>query len=318
MTIESGLPWSPEQWASIQSLIQETARTTRVAASFLPLVGPLPRGQAYVPAQRLTAEDPTPGPFAPEKYLNVDDHETLPLVSITSPVYLKVNEAEDPSTDAARQMFARTAQVLARLEDAIIFNGLNPGQQLDFYDEPIRAQPPIYFIRGGENQEFEGIIKSPDPSYVPVGNSQQDLVNAVSDAVLQLEDKGHYGPFACVLGQALFLRAQPEKLADAPPLDRISPFLGGGPFLRSSVIDDHHGAVVALGSAPVDLVVGSDLSATFIQLTQEPRYVVAVSETIRLRIKDGLPIRVLGEELVPKQPPAPNQPPVRGRLGRRS
>jgi uncharacterized linocin/CFP29 family protein len=250
----------------------------------------------------LTVEFLAPDPFEPTNYLNVDDHQTLPLVTITSPVYLKINEAEDPSFEAARQMFARTAQVLGRLEDAIIFNGLNRGQQLDFYDKPIRAEPPVYFIRGGEDQEFEGIIKSPKPSYVPVGNRQQDLVDAVSNAVLQLENEGHYGPFACVLGQALFMRAQPQRLADAPPLDRISPFLGGGPFLRSSVIDDHHGAVIALGSAPVDLVVGSDLSATFIQLTQEPRYAMSVSETIRLRIKDGLPIRVLGDPLPNPRP----------------
>jgi uncharacterized linocin/CFP29 family protein len=293
VTIDSGLPWSPEQWASIQSLIQETARTTRVAASFLPLVGPLPPGQAYVPAQRLTVDGPARGRFGPKKYLNVDDHQTEPLVTITSPVYLKVNEAEDPSTDAAREMFVQTAQVLARLEDAIIFNGLGDdlgrGRREDYDGDPIRAAPPIYSIWGGANQRFEGIIKGRRRGRIKtrVGGSGQKLVRAVSNAVMDLEDSGHLGPFACVLGQELFLQAQPRQLFDAAPIDRISPFLSGGPFLRSSAIDSHHGAVIALGAAPVDLVVGSDLSAKFIQLSEEPRYVVAVSETIRLRIKDG-------------------------------
>jgi uncharacterized linocin/CFP29 family protein len=294
VTIESGLPWSPEQWASIQSLIQETARRTRVAASFLPLVGPLPPGQAYVPAQRMTVKGPPRGPFAVRNHLNVDDHQTLPLVTITSPVYLKVNEAEDPSADVARQMFAQTTQVLARLEDAIIFNGLGtefknqPGRRDDFDGRSIRANPLIYSIWGGENVQFEGIIKGPDRGRIEilVGPFGQGVVNAVSEAVMKLEDSGYYGPFACVLGQDLFLQAQPTRLYAAAPSDRISPFLSGGPFLRSSAIDPDRGAVIALGAAAVDLVVGSDLSAKFIQLSEEPRYVVAVSETVRLRIKD--------------------------------
>ena len=44
------LPWTDEQWAMMQRIVQEGARKARVASSFLPLMGPLPDGQASVPA----------------------------------------------------------------------------------------------------------------------------------------------------------------------------------------------------------------------------------------------------------------------------
>jgi hypothetical protein len=70
------LPWTDEQWATVQRTVQESARKARVAGSFLPLVGPLPDGQASVPAlpmsqrtlERYRGE-------APER-LEVDDGQT--------------------------------------------------------------------------------------------------------------------------------------------------------------------------------------------------------------------------------------------------
>lgn len=113
---------------------------------------------------------------------------------------------------------------------------------------------------------------------------------------MDLENAGYYGPFACVLGKDLFNLGQRVELSRTLASDRIEPYLGGGPYLRSPVIPANMGAVIALGGAPVDLVIGTDLSAHFVQMSQEPRYIFAVSETIRLRIKDrtaGVPWRLL-------------------------
>jgi uncharacterized linocin/CFP29 family protein len=43
--------------------------------------------------------------------------------------------------------------------------------------------------------------------------------------------------------------------------------------------------VVALGGAPVDLVVATDVSLGFLQVTTDPTYVFRVFEKIVLRIK---------------------------------
>ena len=73
------------------------------------------------------------------------------------------------------------------------------------------------------------------------------------------------------------------------PQDRIIPFLGGGPLLRSTTLDalnGYSGLVVALGGAPVELVVASDLSLQFLQVTSEPAFVFRVYEKIALRIRE--------------------------------
>jgi uncharacterized linocin/CFP29 family protein len=73
------------------------------------------------------------------------------------------------------------------------------------------------------------------------------------------------------------------------PQDRIIPFLGGGPLLRTSTLDalrGFSGVVVALGGAPVELVVATDVSLQFLQVTAEPVFIFRVYEKIALRIRE--------------------------------
>ena len=45
------VPWTDEQWARVNQVIQEEASRARVAASFLPLSGPLPPDMDFVRAE---------------------------------------------------------------------------------------------------------------------------------------------------------------------------------------------------------------------------------------------------------------------------
>ena len=45
------VPWTDEQWARVNQVIQEEARRARVAATFLPLYGPLPADADFVRKQ---------------------------------------------------------------------------------------------------------------------------------------------------------------------------------------------------------------------------------------------------------------------------
>ena len=115
-------------------------------------------------------------------------------------------------------------------------------------------------------------------------------MRAVSEAVGRLEANGHFGPFAAVLGQGLFLIAQTPDLGSLVlPQDRIVPFLSGGSLLRSSTLDaflGFSGVVVALGGAPVELVVATDLCTQFLQLSPEPVFIFRVCEKMTVRIKE--------------------------------
>jgi uncharacterized linocin/CFP29 family protein len=111
------------------------------------------------------------------------------------------------------------------------------------------------------------------------------LIPAVTAAILQLENSGHFGPFACVLSHTLFLEAlTPSGAGLVTPRDRLLPLLDGQLY-RSSVVPNNYGIVLALGGAPVELVMAADIGVRFLQVTIEPRFVFRVAERLALRLK---------------------------------
>jgi len=195
-------------------------------------------------------------------------------------------------------LFRRAANMLARLEDDIVFNG-----QVGANEGPHRGQhPQICEVQGGA--ESDGLLytgaknkklvtaapvpaapAAPAPAAPPPSRGEL-LVTAVSEAIGDLERDGHLGPFAVVLDQRFFADVQtPNNGTLVLPQDRIIPFLGGGPLLRSSTLPVKSGVVVALGGAPVELVVATDMSVGFLQVTTEPMFVFRVFEKLVLRIK---------------------------------
>lgn len=290
------VPWTDEQWARVRKVIQEEAARARVAASFLPLVGPLPPSADYVPADTISYGNSN------NPKLQIEDKTTVQLATLQVRVFLRGAQMADPDMDSALQLFRRAANVLARLEDSVIFAGLaGPGKR------PWKA-PPVAQVLGGERTR--GLVQAnPDhPHYIEPpsasgGGSKPDdasermgsrLVAAVSACVGDLEAAGHFGPFAVVLDHGFFTAVQsPDASSLVLPQDRIIPFLGGGPLLRSSTLPDATGVVVALGAAPVELVVATDVSLNFLQVTDEPQFVFRVYEKLVLRIKEEAAIKVI-------------------------
>jgi uncharacterized linocin/CFP29 family protein len=66
--------------------------------------------------------------------------------------------------------------------------------------------------------------------------------------------------------------------------------------LRTSVLKPEQGLVIALGGAPIDLVVATDISVSFLQVTPDPWFVFRVYEKIRLRVNQPEAIAVLGSK----------------------
>jgi uncharacterized linocin/CFP29 family protein len=290
MSDQGQLPWTEEQWASVQQLVRETARKSSVASAIFPLVGPLPPGHVRVPHLRLT---PAGGagvlkwlPDGPTERLEIDDASTLQLTTVAVDVYLKTTQAEEAELAAARSMLARAADIVARLEDAIAFNGLTAvvGGPPSIKNAPA-VTPPIYTV---SNQDQKGLLEvNEHPALGMTGPAPfdgEELVEKIIRAVGLLEGAGQYGPFACVLGSELYSAAVTPSNSLVLPLDRILPFLNG-PLLRSGTLPPHKGIVVAGAGAPIDLVVGSDIHVRFVQMSVEPSYVLRVSERFVLRIK---------------------------------
>jgi uncharacterized linocin/CFP29 family protein len=263
------VPWTDEQWARVNQVIQEEAQRARVAASFLPLYGPLSESADFVRSNKISY-----------KPLKIADRNTLKLQTLQIKVRVRGAQLADPEMTSVLALFRRAANVLARLEDALIFNGWTKGQELPALAPDVGEQLLSYANSPG---------LSDAPRQTPLSPATGDaLVTAVTGSIGDLEARGHFGPFAVVLSQALFQLAQTPSAAipQVLPRDRILPFLGGGTLLRSSTLPDERGLVVALGGAPIDLVVGTDMSLQFLQVTREANFLFRVYEKLVLRIKE--------------------------------
>jgi uncharacterized linocin/CFP29 family protein len=286
------VPWTDEQWALVKQAVQKEASRSRVAATFLPLYGPLSGDADFVRNERLkydwASPPPSPRPKGWPQTMSVDDRTVIPLTTLQVRVYLRGAQMADSKLTSALEMFRRAANVLARLEDAIVFRG-QKGENEGPDPNDIEVLPAIWTVRGGEKSggllaNLQFAKRAPVTKTLDFG---QDLIQQVSEKIGKLEGKGHFGPFAVVLGQTLFGDAHAASAALVLPSDRIIPFLGGGALLRSSTLPDDEGIVVALGAAPVELVVATDVSVGFLQVTTDPHFVFRVFEKIALRIKES-------------------------------
>ena len=300
----SQVPWSDDQWARVNSVIQEEANRARVGAAFLPMIGPLPPDTDFVRNQRIRdrpVPPPPPGPL-PAPRLTIEDMNTIQLATLQVMVNLRGAQMADPDLTSALALFRRAANVLARLEDAVVFVGLAPavGGVGLFPGGPggRHAPPSIERLRGVwqiTNWESNEGLWRPRHNDIPVSLDGGSLVGGVSRSIGELESRGQFGPFAVVLDQQFFEIAQtPDPGSLVLPQDRIIPFLGtGGSLLRCSVLPQYSGVVVALGGAPIELVVATDMTLQFLQLTTDPTFVFRVFEKIVLRVKEPGAINTL-------------------------
>jgi uncharacterized linocin/CFP29 family protein len=306
------VPWTDEQWARVNKVVQEEASRARTAATFLPLLGPLPADTDFVREEAILYQvAPFPPPFPQPIALGIQDRPVIQLATLQVRVPVRGAQMADPEMTSVLTLFRRAANVLARLEDAVVFRGLWP----DFLiagrvAPPINVGPPppqrVWEITGG--QPSRGLWTNPllfplapwvPIPWLPLAGRDTRLVRGIARAIGLLEAQGHFAPFAVVLDQELFLVAQTPNAALVLPQDRILPFLGGGPLLRSSTLNVapgvRSGVVVALGGEPVELVIATDVCVQFLQVTAEPLFVFRVCEKMALRIKEpGAIIRLAG------------------------
>jgi uncharacterized linocin/CFP29 family protein len=206
----------------------------------------------------------------------------MQLPTLQVQVRLRGAQMADPDMTSALVLFRRAANVLARLEDAIVFRG----QAAADGGPPggAGAPPQGWEVHGGGTER--GLFHPAAGRNIGVAANGPALVTAVSEAIIELETAGYFGPFAVVLGQQFFVAVQTPETGLVLPQDRIIPFLGGGPLLRSSTLPPDAGVVVALGGAPIELVVATDVSFQFLQLMIDPAYAFRVYEKMALRIRE--------------------------------
>jgi uncharacterized linocin/CFP29 family protein len=305
--------WTEEQWNRIVTTVTEEGQKGRVAAQLLPVSGPEARKTVAVASYTLGTEPnivpPNNPPDNPAGRLAVNSDPTLYLQSIAVNVQLRTREAADPELKAALVMFRRAANLVVRLEDALIFQGraqnngtlfeigIAPGAVFGIQQLPDAVVATVHgtIPPGGVQGIFPHVL-APRPRAVltqtgaaPTG---EDVVLNIIRAIDALETRMRLGPFACVLGHRLFELICTPTDSMVLPRDRILPFLQG-PLARSSAVPPNYGAVIALSGSPIEIVVATDLNIRYLQTTLEPRFVFRVAERVALRLEDEQAIQVL-------------------------
>jgi Encapsulating protein for peroxidase len=272
--------WTDEQWRRVTDLVATEADKARVGARYLPLYGPVDPSVVAVP-DYLLGNSPNP-PYAPLRApnrLDVDSSPNTYLATITIQIPLANHEVAEPELQAASVAFRRAAVTIARVEDALLFNG-QPAPGIapapTFPGGWLANLPPIFSVNGGAQQG--GLVPTgampnvpppianiaprvdvplplpvgaPPPPWLPgvrqayMAAWSEIIVRAISDTVALLEGNGHAGPFACFLSPDVFEAVHTPSPAMVLPRDRILPFLGGDYLCRSNTIPNGYGIVVA-------------------------------------------------------------------------
>lgn len=283
------IPWGDAEWSRVRQIVHDEAMRVRVAASFLPLYGPLQGGAETAPMNRLEVRAPErPGALG---MLEVDDQTTKPFASVSVNVHLRNHMLADPELLAATALFRRAAGIVARVEDAVLFNGKKGDGDLLGTD----GIEKVYHIGG--SSEYEGLSTKREHQVEVVGGSKDEhgpnVFRAVVKAVLDLETSGYHRPFAVVLAHDLFRDIhEPIPKSMVLPRDGIPPIIEG-PLVRSSSLPEGTGLVISLQGDPVEIVVPSDISVRYLQATLEGSHVFRVSQRFLLRVKDGRAIALL-------------------------
>lgn len=277
-------PWTEAQWTRVQETVRDEAKKQRVAASFLPVHGPLSEDAQTAPLQQLV---PIPILAPPGTLLEINDHTTRRLSTLAVNVGLRAAQVAEADLDSALVTFRRAANLIARVEDYLVFRG----QAGTDPPAPLGLQPCV--IRGGET--FIGLL----PTALGAGQELVfpvngiGLVAAISRSISRLERAGHLGPFAVVLGTLLFDLAHTPSVSLVLPSDRIKPLIDG-PLLRSSWLNQYSmglevpsGIVVSLADDLLDLVVANEICVGRLQVTAAaaPRHVYRVSQRFTIRVK---------------------------------
>lgn len=296
--IGSGPCWSEAQWELVNSTVTEAFAKASVAGAILPCYGPLGRSAETVRVEQFDDKSPR---------LRVVDDGILKLCNVTVKVELTSQQVADDTLSSALLAFRRAANMLAQEEDEIVFNGRSDARtQVRVAENPGGNRGAIV-VTGDDSKGLVQVgvsLSSATSRVLPKKKKKrpetltavhpEDIFDRVATAVMDLESAFHPGPFACILGRALFVAVQtPNEGSMVLPADRIAGLLVGsttlaanGQLLRSGRLEPRVGIVVSLADPTLDIVVATPPKVQFLQVNEDAKYLFRVYERFVLRLKD--------------------------------
>jgi uncharacterized linocin/CFP29 family protein len=260
------LAWPPELWSGIDQAVHAEVDRTGIAGKVLPLRGPMPDATT-VPADVID-----------EETMTVPDDAVLPVVELS--VEFALTEAQVDAEASLRTgvtLATRAANLLAQAEDLLVFQGDGADDQAVFK----RVKQ-----RGSAGKGLLGAAASSVEVPAPNGHSGERTVDAVALAYGELQAKSQSGPYALILSPQQYAETfEPLPNTLVMPADRLRPLVTQG-FFGTGALPKNSGLVVSVGGGTVDLVVGVEPAAAFLQVDGGGLYHFRVFERLALRLKD--------------------------------
>jgi len=274
------LPWSGELWHRIDRAVHAESMRTMPASAFLPRVGPMP-GALTVDSDQTLVDT---------RELAIDEAATFPLVEVWAEFALTPQQvAREAEIMTACTLAKRATNVLAQATDLLVFQG-----------DAAVAGDPLFTgrrVRTRSGPAGTGLLNAIpqdaaaqriEVGAVSAGESRfgERTYEAVTEGCARLESKGHYGPYALILHTVPYADTfAPLAVTLETPASLLEPMLGAG-FYETGSLPPSTGLLVSVGGNSMDLVVGRDATATFLQQDFEGKYVFRVYKRFALRVKD--------------------------------
>jgi len=303
--------WTQEVWDRIDKAVHDEVMRTRVGAKFLP-IRMVPPKTVSVPSDVITVPDATKTTSdATTETLTVDEGATTRINEYWVEFSLTPQQVEHETGNiselghsTAVTLATRAANILAQAEDLVIFQGqnvINDPQSLFHTKVRSRGVPTD---TGLLNLNVTGLGKPPllpDVTAVPVPltNSQvadiygENTFTKVAEAYADLQGQAQYGPYALVLPTIPYADSFALPTTVIMPAERIRALIktevfGTGTLLTNTAAPSpkYFGVLVSLGGNTMDLVVGLDATASFMQQDTDGNYRFRIVERFGLRLKD--------------------------------
>ena len=264
------LSWSEDVWKSIDDAVHDEVQRTSVAAKFIPLHAPAPAPDvSTVPSDIIDAGAMT-----------VDEVAVTPIVELGVEFKLtrqQIGNEADLAT--AVSLATRAANLLARAEDTVLVQGDG-----GFKD------PLFKTVKRSGGSAGAGLLDSAGQSVTAVaiapGVYGQHTFQAFAQAYSQLQNNGHYGPYALALRSDVYADTYaPLAGTLVMPADCIKPMVSLG-FYGTGTIPPSKGVMVSVGGNTMDLVASVDPVTEFLQVDPDGTYRFKVYERFALRVKD--------------------------------
>jgi uncharacterized linocin/CFP29 family protein len=321
----SKIPWSKDVWDRIDQAVEMEVKRTRVGARFLPKRA-VPPKTTSVPTDSYSF-----GPIAggANPVLTVDEGSTTRLNEYYVEFELTPQQVDQEEGDfkqlghsTAVTLATKAANTLAQAEDLVIFQGQNAITAATLFAKTfvltLNSNAPtdtglLNFPVGGKAPGAGPLTPPPAPviTVVPVPQLAPavpgviygpNTFEAVASGYSSLQAQGHYGPYALVLETIPYADTYaPLPATLTLTADRIKPLVTAGFFGTGTLppntppapVAPYFGVLVSLGGNTMDLVMGLEPLAAFMQEDTNGNFRFRVLERFALRVKDPTAIVIL-------------------------